>query len=61
VPTQNGEASGLAPEVLHYAPIGDWRYEPRFDEEYVFAGEEVIVLDQSDWERTTTLTLGESN
>jgi inhibitor of cysteine peptidase len=28
---------------------------------YVFAGEEVIVLDQSDWERTTTLTLGESN
>jgi len=26
---------------------------------YVFAGQEMIVLDQTDWERTTTLDLGE--
>ena len=31
------------------------------DHLYVFAGQEVIVLDQTDWERTTTLTLGEDS
>jgi len=37
------------------APVSRARYVD--DYLYVFAGNEVIVLDQTDWERTTTLTL----
>ena len=29
------------------------------DSLYIFAGDEIIVLDQTDWERTTTLSLGD--
>jgi len=50
-----GELEVVA-EVRADAPVSRARYVD--DYLYVFAGNEVIVLDQTDWERTTTLTLG---
>ena len=44
-------------EVRADAPVSRARYVD--DYLYVFAGDEIIVLDQTNWERTTTLNVGE--
>ena len=44
-------------EVRADAPVSRARYVD--DYLYVFAGNEIIVLDQTDWTRETTLNVGE--